>query len=473
MTIKLTFRINRRYGAVSKLATGTRKAVSRNFNFTSETRINDLMQIKLKKKTEAKVDWAVSAYNDWRDTRLSSFQYDAPIYFADLLNIEGLEKGNLNHALCRFIPEVTKKRGDGPFPGATLYQMIIAIQKYLFVNKLKWKLMVSEEFEEMRNVLDNVMKERTLANVGVVKRQAGLISFEHEEKLWSQGILGEDTPDKLRDTVLFMIGINIHLRAIEEHYYLHRDMPEQKGQISFVMNPKGKKCVLYQEDFVTKTHDSGLRDMRRDRKIVWVYPNESDINKCPVRLIQKYLSLCPPYYKKPNFYLQSLSKPTPTQWYCEQVVGKCTIAKVVKSLMERAGIDGFFTNHSARRTGGTRLFRAGVDRKLVKEATGHTSDTVDKYQITSDEQREMMSNIIAGNKEPQVKAPSECQAVAKTIESTEGSPKCQCQCGKSENIQNIGNLNVSNISEVIDNVIKKQEKDGKTIIKISIEVIKE
>ena len=38
--------------------------------------------------------------------------------------------------------------------------------------------------------------------------------------------------------------------------------------------------------------------------------------------------------------------------------------------METAGIVGFYTNHSARCTGGTRLFRAGMQRKLVKETTG-------------------------------------------------------------------------------------------------------
>ena len=73
----------------------------------------------------------------------------------NLNDLESLTKENLQHALCRFIPEATKSRGEGPYPGATLYQMIVAIQKYLFVNKLKWKLIEGEEFDEMRTVLDN------------------------------------------------------------------------------------------------------------------------------------------------------------------------------------------------------------------------------------------------------------------------------------------------------------------------------
>ena len=65
--------------------------------------------------------------------------------------------------------------------------------------------------------------------------------------------------------------------------------------------------------------------------------------------------------------------------------------------MHDAEFEGYFTNHSARRTGGTHLFRAGVDRKLVKEAMGYHSDAVDKYQVTSHEQRKAMSAILQNN----------------------------------------------------------------------------
>ena len=115
-------------------------------------------------------------------------------------------------------------------------------------------------------------------------------------------------------------------------------------------------------------------------------------------MVQKYINLCPKgYTKKQNFYLKGLSRKTPNQWYGEQVVGTQTLSKVIKLLMEAGDIQGYFTNHSACRTRGTRLFQAGVERKLVKEATGHISDAVDKYQITSADQRRAMSNILAGN----------------------------------------------------------------------------
>ena len=128
---------------------------------------------------------------------------------------------------------------------------------------------------------------------------------------------------------------------------------------------------------------------------MWVYPSE----RCPVRIVDKYVSLLPPaksQCKKPNFYLRSLEKYSPAQWYGEQVVGLNTLKKVVSEMSKEAKLEGYFTNHSLHRTSTTRLFRKGIDRKIIKEFTGHTSDAVDQYQITSDCQREELSKAIAG-----------------------------------------------------------------------------
>ena len=81
--------------------------------------------------------------------------------------------------------------------------MIVSIQKYLNENHLGWKLLDDPDFLEVKTVLDNLMKERAAFNIGVTKRQAEVITYSHEEKLWSDGILSEQTPNQLRDTVLF------------------------------------------------------------------------------------------------------------------------------------------------------------------------------------------------------------------------------------------------------------------------------
>ena len=51
-------------------------------------------------------------------------------------------------------------------------------------------------------------------------------------------------------------------------------------RLAFERTYDGIKCLVYEEDCVTKTHDGGLNDFRKDRKEVWVFPSEN-INRCP------------------------------------------------------------------------------------------------------------------------------------------------------------------------------------------------
>ena len=224
-------------------------------------------------------------------------------------------------------------------------------------------------------------------------------------------------------------------------------------------------CI--QGRYVYKTHDGGIKDMKFDRKEVWVYPR-NNLNRCPVRLAQKYLSLCPKYDRKHNFYLKSLTKPTPTQWYAEQVVGQNTLGKVIKGIMQNAGVEGFYTNHSARRTGGTRLFRAGVQRKLVKETTGHRSDAIDKYQITSDDQREQMSAIMANEGVSNVReisqVPIEENSKREEVTISENVDKTEGKVSVQPNMQNL------NVGEFVTQLLQGARQGGKNTIEITIKI---
>ena len=156
--------------------------------------------------------------------------------------------------MCGFIPKVVKVDGTD-YPGKTLYEMVTSIQKYLHQNNVFWKVLEDAEFPEVRTVLDSVMKERALSMGARVKRQASYISMDIENELWSKNILGEDTPEKLGDTVLFLLGINLGLRAVHEHYDLRRDAPGKPSQLSFERSEKGQRClVVCREDTVTKTN---------------------------------------------------------------------------------------------------------------------------------------------------------------------------------------------------------------------------
>ena len=209
--------------------------------------------------------------------------------------------------------------------------------------------------------------------------------------------------------------------------------------------------------------------MKHECKVIWVYLSEN-IEHCPVRLTEKYLSLCPAYYVKSNFYLQSLSNTKPFQWYAEQVVGQCSLAKVVKKLLSDGKIDRYFTNHSLRRSAPTRLFQAGVDRKMVKEITGHRSDAIDCYQVTSDRQKMHISEIIAGKKsEDKTVVVKQNEVKANPNDGlnklSDESNNCQCH--------SILKCDDNNVAAIIDQIVKAQKGKGKTVIKLEIQISNE
>ena len=134
-----------------------------------------------------------------------------------------------------------------------MYDLVSGLSLYLereygFTNKL-----VSGAFREIRNTLDNVMKERTAEGV-VGRPERDPILDEHEAILWDKGILGEDSPHKLRQTVFFLIGVRFGLRGLKEQHDLRR-YPD--SQINIV-KIDGKDALVYRE-FQSKTRQGGYQ----------------------------------------------------------------------------------------------------------------------------------------------------------------------------------------------------------------------
>ena len=89
------------------------------------------------------------------------------------------------------------------------------------------------------------------------------------------------------------------------------------------------------------------------------------------------------------------------------MVGRHTIARMLRDL--KPGL--FYSNHSLRKSGPTRLFQAGVDRKIIKEFTGHVSDVVNRYQITS------LRRILHGEKQKEIAKAEECTKLEVKVKS--------------------------------------------------------
>ena len=115
------------------------------------------------------------------------------------------------------------------------------------------------------------------------------------------GLLGEDTPEQLVNTLIYLLGINFALCGGEEHKQLKVGYA---AQICLKYDSEVGKNYLKYNPTQCKNHQGGLKDRKRIQKLVTAYENPNP-KYCIVHLFQKYMGLRPnnnPKYSK-DFYL--------------------------------------------------------------------------------------------------------------------------------------------------------------------------
>ena len=85
-------------------------------------------------------------------------------------------------------------------------------------------------------------------------------------------------------------------------------------------------------------------------------------------------------------------------WYECAPVGCDKLVKYLETMCREAGITKK-TNHSLRATGTTALFRANVPKKLIRDVTGHKSNSLQLYRRSTEEQKKAVSKILVQGSE--------------------------------------------------------------------------
>ena len=117
-------------------------------------------------------------------------------------------------------------------------------------------------------------------------------------------------------------------------------------------------------------------------------------NKCPVRSLELYLSKLSP---KEDAFLQIPRKNVGLNddiWHYG-VLGKNTIANLMKQISMKAGLSSEYTNHCIRATTSTVLAHANIDHNDIITITGHKNpkSLLPYIKRCSNEKRREMSGI--------------------------------------------------------------------------------
>ena len=323
-------------------------------------KINELSRKSFAIQSKKKIKLAVNMYEEWRRVRMMDPYVPSQIKTSDLNKLLTFSQGDFEYSMSRFVREV-KKVDDSDFPPATLREIVIMIQMYLHENSVNWKLLDDEVFPILRNVLDNTMKERTAVGLGV-RQSSSVISMAHEQILFRKNVFGEENPQQLLDTVIYLLGLHLALHGGVEHSRLRR--PGFDCQIIVGYDNFGRKWLTYSQQPLQKTNQGGLCG-KRDTKTVYVY-SSSNIMNCPVRLFEKYIGLLPSAKSCKKLYMRPKIKPTPVVWYCDQAYGNNNIGSTVKKLCKMGGIEGKYTNHSLHATSASRMYQSDIPEQVIK-----------------------------------------------------------------------------------------------------------
>ena len=141
------------------------------------------------------------------------------------------------------------------------------IQMFLHEKGVYWKLLdqQSSEFQSLRNVVDNLMKQRTAEGLGA-RLSSSVISLAQEDTLYFKGILGEEDPSKLLKTVIYLLGLHLAFRGGVKHARLRR--PGFDCQITIGLDDKGRERLVYREGLLQKNNQGGI-GTRNSSKIVY------------------------------------------------------------------------------------------------------------------------------------------------------------------------------------------------------------
>ena len=359
------------------------------FSFASEEQLADLAKGIVPLNTTKSTKWALKkGFEDWKQERNERFKSD-PVPENILLSDDPTL---LNTHLSQFAVEARKVNGEH-YPPSTVYQLLSGLLRYMreanpncpnYLNKQDTR------FQPLQHTLDAHFHRLHSKGIGIQVKHTEIVTKEEELKLWTSGVMGVDTPKSLQNAAFYIVGKMFSLRGGVEHRSL------KLSQISRMSNPDQ---YVYHEN-VSKNHNGSFKKIHVKKKVVPIYACPEVGERCPVKVLDKYISKLPPHASEHDlFYLRPLQvvpADPKAPWYAAVPVGRDTLQKKFHLMCVQAGIKGNKTNHSLRATGATELYESGVPEKLIQKRTGHRSlEALRVYERTNVQQHKAVSSILS------------------------------------------------------------------------------
>ena len=125
----------------------------------------------------------------------------------------------LKYDVCDFIVEIRKENGQ-EYPSSSLYDLLGGLSLYLQREKNFNDKLMSTTFKEIRNTLDNVMKEHTSAGIKGCP-VCDVVTENHEQILWEKGILGRAAQTNSGGQSSFFVAYGLDFMVVKNIQNYH------------------------------------------------------------------------------------------------------------------------------------------------------------------------------------------------------------------------------------------------------------
>ena len=337
--------------------------------------------------TSKSTKWALANFDAWRQARNKRYPEDK---VPDNL-LTSNDPAVLTLHLSRYALETRKENGE-PYPPKTIHQLLCGLLRHMkdmntgcpnFLDKQDTR------FKKFQGTLDSHFHNLHASGLGREVKHARVLSKDDEEKLWKSGVLGISSPRSLQNAVFYSVGKVFSLRGGVEMRSL---------SISQIKRYQDPDRYVYTEN-VSKTNSGTFKKLHTKSKVVPVFACPEVGERCPVYLLDLYLSKLPTEaFEQDIFYLRPLENiPSDPEkpWYSSVPVGKNTLERKLAVICDRAGIQGTITNHSLRATSATPC--TGVEYQKRSYRSELVTEALRIYERSDSQQHQAVSNILSSN----------------------------------------------------------------------------
>lgn len=230
---------------------------------TSEEEFKQVTNHSFSAATKWKALWAGCIFDQWKCICNYKLKVDKTLDYPEITRtLINMEVDVICEVLCKFVLKIHKQNGD-EYPRETLYEIVLSLQNYLQMNGCTVKLLDHASFAKLRNTVDNKMKQLSTAGIIRQKKQAQPISLQQEEQMWQSGILGDDTPEKLVNTLLYLIGVHFTPQACNKHKNLK---VSAYSQLKIKVDPETNHCYLEYVENRSKNNQGGILSLHHKTK---------------------------------------------------------------------------------------------------------------------------------------------------------------------------------------------------------------